>query len=345
MNEIKKGIASTIPLHFSNQLSRSIAYSDFKETEKEKNTLEILGKLKEYRLLPEHKITGDYIIPHALKKGKICIFFAEGGIGKTFAAWGISRYAYIHQKVKLVYYFDGDNGVDTNFSRNVENLLSYANYYFINLNNPNYEDIPKGIDLLKSLISKPTDYTDVLFIFDSLKDFIGDADISSDKDMRYVMNLFMEIRKRGASIIIIHHTLKGKDIYKGAGTVKDSADTMYLIECLNSDTSQVDGFLDFKFVKEKARDGGENFNLRVDVARTEIEISNLNILGYYKKRDLDLIEKIEKLIKENYLISHNQIFKALKKHPTDKKVIKILSDFTNVKWFIKVKNRRKFYYV
>lgn len=296
MNEIKKGIASTIPLkHFSNQLGKSIAYRDFKLAEKEKNTLEILGKLKEYRLLPEHKITGDYIIPHAIKKGKICIFFAEGGVGKTFAAWGISKYAYVNEKVKAAYYFDSDNGLDTNFERKVTNLLGYANFVFVNLNNPNYENMPKGIDLLRDLISKPTDYTDVLFIFDSLKDFIGGADTSSDKDMRYIMNLFMELRKRGASIIIIHHTLKGKDIYKGAGTVKDSADTMYLIECLNSDTSQMDGFLNFKFTKEKARDGGENFKLKVDVATTNIELSDLNILGYYKERDLNLIEKLKNL--------------------------------------------------
>lgn len=345
MNEIKKGIASTIPLQFSNQLGRSIAYSDFKETEKEKNTLEILNKIKQYRLLPTHKIESDYIIPHALKKGKICIFFAEGGVGKTFATWGISKYAYVNGKVKEAYYFDADNSLDTNFERKVTNLLGYANFLFINLNNPNYENMPKGIDLLRDLISKPTDYTDVLFVFDSLKDFIGSADTSDDKDMRYIMNLFMELRKRGASIIIIHHTLKKSTVYKGAGTVKDSADTMYLIECLNSDTSQIDGFLDFKFIKEKARDGGENFNLKVDVATTNVEISNLNILGYFKQRDLDLIEKIESTIKNNNMIHHNKIFKLLKKHPTDKKVIKILSDFTNIKWFIKVKNRRKFYYV
>lgn len=340
----EEGVVRATPL-LNNQNESIIQFQDFKLAEKEKNTLEILDKIKQYRLLPTHKIESDYIIPHALKKGKICIFYAEGGVGKTFAAWGISKYAYVNGKVKEAYYFDADNSLDTNFERNVHNLLVYANFYFINHNNPNYDYIPKGIDLLKFLISKPTNYTDVLFVFDSLKDFIGDADTSSDKDMRYIMNFFMDLRKRGASIIIIHHSLKKSTVYKGAGTVKDSADTMYLIECLNSDTSQTDGFLDFKFIKEKARDGGENFNLRVDVATTNVEISNLNILGYYKKRDLDLIEKIENLIKQNYLISHNQIFKSLKKHPTDKKVIKILSDFTNIKWFIKVKNRRKFYYV
>lgn len=90
MNEIKKGIASTIPLkNFSNQLTGSIAYGDFKLAEKEK---ELENLLKNLEVQKEHKVESDYIIPFCVKANKITMIYAPAGVGKSFIAWGLSRY-------------------------------------------------------------------------------------------------------------------------------------------------------------------------------------------------------------------------------------------------------------
>ena len=143
---------------------------------------------------------------------------------------------------------------------------------------------------------------------------------------------------------MLHHTTKSGSSYKGATNLLDSVDTAYSVQPLNADTSRKDGYLQWKLKGEKKRDGGEDFELKYFIDSSDIELK-LDVLGYIKEKDIELIEQIEKVIKENYMISHDQIFKILKRHKKDKKVIKILNDFVNSKWFIKTKNRRKFYYV
>ena len=339
MNEIKKGIASTIPLkHFSNQLGRSIAYSDFKETEKEK---ELENLLKNLEVRKEHKIESDYLIPFSIKLNKITMIYAPAGVGKSFIAWGLSRYAYRTQKVNEVRYLDADNGLDTIFSRKIQNLIKYVNYRYINFNNPSIAQYISPNHLLNLL--KECDLTNKLIVIDSIKDFII-GDVTRDQDMNQFSKLIMRLRTQGATVLMLHHTTKSGSSYKGATNLLDSVDTAYSVQPLNADTSRKDGYLEWKLKGEKKRDGGEDFELKYYIDTSDIEL-NLDVMGYVSEKDIELIEKIEKVIKENYMIHHNKIFKLLKKHPTDKKVIKILSDFTNSKWFVKTRNRRKFYYV
>lgn len=338
MNEIKKGIASTIPLHFSNQLGRSIAYSDFKETEKEKKLENLLKNLE---VRKEHKIESDYLIPFSIKLNKITMIYAPAGVGKSFIAWGLSRYAYRTQKVNEVRYLDADNGLDTIFSRKIQNLIKYANYRYINFNNPSIAQYISPNHLLNLL--KECDLTNKLIVIDSIKDFII-GDVTRDQDMNQFSKLIMRLRTQGATVLMLHHTTKSGNAYKGATNLLDSVDTAYSVECLNANTSRKDGYLQWKLIGQKKRDGGEDFEIKYFIDSSDIELK-LDVLGYIKEKDIELIEKIEKIIKENYMIHHNKIFKLLKKHPTDKKVIKILGDFTNSKWFVKTRNRRKFYYV
>ena len=340
MNEIKKGIAETIPLkHFSNQLSESIAYRDFKLAEKEKNLENLLKNLE---VKQEHKIESDYIIPFSIKQNKITMIFAPAGVGKSFIAWGISRYAYRTQKVNEVRYLDADNGLDTIFSRNIKNLIKYVNYRYINFNNPSIEQYYISPHHLLNLL-KECDLTNKLIVIDSIKDFIV-GDVTRDQDMNQFSKLIMKLRTKGATVLMLHHTTKSGNAYKGATNLLDSVDTAYSVECLNVHTSRKDGYLEWKLKGEKKRDGGEDFELKYYIDTSDIEL-NLDVMGYVSEKDIELIEKIEKIIKENYMISHDQIFKILKRHKKDKKIIKILNDFTNSKWFIWTKNKRKFYYV
>ncbi|MCZ6116385.1 AAA family ATPase [Campylobacter ureolyticus] len=340
MNEIKKGIAETIPLkNFSNQLGESIAYRDFKLAEKEK---ELENLLKNLEVKKEHKIESDYLIPFSIKLNKITMIYAPAGVGKSFIAWGISRYAYRTQKVNEVRYLDADNGLDTIFSRKIQNLIKYANYRYINFNNPSIAQYYISPHHLLNLL-KECDLSNKLIVIDSIKDFIL-GDVTRDQDMNLFSKLIIKLRTQGATVLMLHHTTKSGSSYKGATNLLDSVDTAYSVQPLNADTSRKDGYLQWKLKGEKKRDGGEDFELKYFIDSSDIELK-LDVLGYIKEKDIELIEQIEKVIKENYMISHDQIFKILKRHKKDKKVIKILNDFVNSKWFIKTKNRRKFYYV
>lgn len=78
----------------------------------------------------------EWIIPYSMAKGTINIIYAPAGSGKTFSAWGIAKLAYLTNRVKTVFYFDGDNGLETLFNRSVDELVKYRNFNYLSLNTP-----------------------------------------------------------------------------------------------------------------------------------------------------------------------------------------------------------------
>ena len=207
---------------------------------------------KELRLTKEDLSRGkiDWIIPYAIAKGTINIIYAPAGSGKTFAAWGIAKLAYLTHRIRNVFYFDGDNGLETLFNRSVNELVKYRNFNYLSLNTPRSDEVFSKLgmrniktneELLQAYANSPTDYSNCLVVVDSLKDFVGRADIESGKDMNeYFRSVLMKLRSKGATIIALHHTNKQpKDkngepderglTFTGSQMILNSADAAYLV--------------------------------------------------------------------------------------------------------------------
>lgn len=296
----------------------------------------------------EHKpYPTEDILPFCVAKNTITNFFAPAGSGKSFLAVAIARTALLTGRVREVWYIDGDNSLRTVFQRD---LLAIAkenkNFHYVSLNNPNITQIT-GIELVKELIiGSKRDLTDVLIVFDSLKDFTAEYDIMKDSDMRVFFGLFMAIRDyQHASIIFLSHTNKAGESYKGSTSVIDSIETAYLVKPLNKgDNAKKSGYLDYYLEGVKAREGGMCVWCRVHATEKHIYIEGIDYQGYDKERDQRYIEKIAIVIRNNPGICQKELAKKLKRNKFDKKLIRILNDFTGNFWRTSVKNRRKRYY-
>jgi len=287
------------------------------------------------------------ILPFCIAKHAITNLFAPAGSGKSFLAVAIARTALLTDRVKEVWYIDGDNSLNTIFQRSLENISKEdKNFHYVSLNNPNVPRIT-GLELVRNqIIGSKRDLSDTLLVFDSLKDFTSKYDIMKDDDMREFFGIFMIIRDfQRASIIFLSHTNKAGEQYKGSTSVIDSIETAYLIQPKNKgDDAKKSGYLDYYLEGVKAREGGMCVWARVDATRKHVYIEGLDYQGRDKERDRRLIEKIAVTIRNYPGISQQELCKKLKRNRTDKKLMKILNDFVGNFWRVEVKNKRRVYF-
>ncbi len=287
------------------------------------------------------------VVPFCVVKNTITNLFAPAGSGKSFLAVAIARTALFTDRVKEVWCIDGDNSLRTVFQRDILAITKEnKNFHYVNLNNPHISQI-SGIDLVKQqIIASKRDLTDVLIVFDSLKDFTANYDIMKDSDMREFFGLFMTIRDfQHASIIFLSHTNKAGETYKGSTSVIDSIETAYLVHPKNKgDDAKKSGYLDYYLEGVKAREGCMCVWVRVDAISKHIQVEGIDYQGYEKERDQQYIEKIAITIRNNPGICHKELAKKLRRNKKDKRLIKILNEFTGNFWSLKIRNKKKCYF-
>ena len=302
----------------------------------------------DFDVRPEHQPDpSEDILPFCIAKNTITNLFAPAGSGKSFLAVAIARTALLTERVREVWYIDGDNSLRTIFQRNLLTICKEnKNFHYISLNNSHVERF-SGLEVVREqIIASGRDLQDVLVVFDSLKDFTEDYDIMKDSDMREFFGLFMRIRDyQHGSVIFLSHTNKAGLAYKGSTSVIDSIETAYLVQPRNKgDAAKQSGFLDYYLEGVKAREGGMCVWCRVDATKKHIYIEGLDYQAYEKEKDRRYIEKVAIVIRNNPGICQQDLAKKLNKHKFDTKLIKILNDFVGNFWRVEVKNRRKRYY-
>ena len=80
------------------------------------------------------------ILPFCIAKNTITNLFAPAGSGKSFLAVAIARTALLTERVREVWYIDGDNSLRTIFQRNLLTICKEnKNFHYISLNNSHFE--------------------------------------------------------------------------------------------------------------------------------------------------------------------------------------------------------------
>ena len=285
-----------------------------------------LERARKYKLMDID--TENWLIPYVLSKQSIIVLYAPADSGKTFAAWGLAKFSYLTQKVSEVFYFDGDNGIPVLFGRGVEELTKYSKFNYISLNNPrihrDFEEVD-NFKLLKDIATNSDeDLSSMLFIFDSLKDFVVELDMENGRDMKkFFREYIMNLRLRGATVIILHHSnkvVKNPDdtvntnqlTFAGSQQILNSIETAYMVVPSNCDTAQQDCYLRYEFIGEKRRIGGNRFELTVHTLPGEghrnldIELNVPEITSYVRnKKELGMIEKAQLNLSGFSLINFN----------------------------------------
>lgn len=174
----------------------------------------------------------EMIINDFLPHNQITMFYAPSNIGKTTSTMGLINYILSKDKEMKCFYLDYDNGVSTMKPHLVEVTKSNENFHYISADKT---DRTKLDQILQEL--EQDDLTKVIFVYDSFQHFI-DGDLSTSKTSSEIKTFFEKLkrlRKKGATTIILHHTLKSKNKdgneteFLGLNIIKDNLDNMFFL--------------------------------------------------------------------------------------------------------------------
>ena len=233
----------------------------------------------------------EFLIKDLIPKKMITMFYADGGMGKTWFSYAIAAYLCKHS-FETVYYLDFDNPIVTLKERKIDELL-IDKYPRLNyLQRSKVELTP--LELIEGLSNKATAhaYNNMTFLIDSIRDV---DDINDDKKAMRVMGLLKNIREAGGTVILVHHANKDGKNYQGSNNIKNSLDCMFKLTKLPSANS----CLSVELETQKERGGVRDCAFSVDTENLELKALVLE--------DAKMSPEQKKFIE--------QIQAVLKKHP------------------------------
>ncbi len=233
-----------------------------------------------HQLLENFKI--DYVIDNFIVKNDITMIAAAPSDGKSINTIAIANMALSSDKIKYCHYIDGDNGTTTIKNRSIDQLQLKWGDRLVYHYGATQAEYTKHVGELKK-----DDLTDLLVVIDTIKNFMVGLDRNNNKDATTTLMDLIALRKRGATVIFLHHTNKPqKDVevaYAGAAAFREDAGFAYILK-----RNQDKNF--FIFTKIKDRD-----DLITDVA------FSLDFVNHYLHK-LDL--EFAKETKEDAEINH-----------------------------------------
>ncbi len=286
-----------------------------KEIAKIKSELAIQGKKKiddieKYfttKVLDYEKVKNTefaYLYDNFVVKNEITMFAAPPASGKSLIAVALSNMFLQQKKVKTVIYFDADNSIATIKNRNIHKLSKQHGLKFKYL----HESSCSKLDMLQIIKQlQKTDLTDILIVFDNIKNFMQNGDRDKNKDVSRIMDMLKSLRAAGGSVIFLHHTNKPqKDVnelmYAGSSAWQEDTGNAYIL-------SKNEYKNTFVFKNIKARTGELQ-----NIAFTYNDNHTVNMVNYQTASETEIDEEIRKEIQfilKNDNLNFSQIIKNL----------------------------------
>ena len=181
----------------------------------------------------------EFFIDDFLPKCAIVGFYGAKGIGKSMFMLGLCQMLLKNFKNLKILYIDGDNGLRTHKRRGLNHLIAKfdGRFKFVTGENERGEIVCSPRKFIKEfgIFIENKGLNSDIIILDCLRNFYPKgANLNEDRYIDELFDDFKAWRRKGASVIFIHHPTKilfdenGVIVPKGSGAICDNCD--YFIE-------------------------------------------------------------------------------------------------------------------
>ena len=293
---------------------------------------------KNLNALIANKLTADdlqvevsYLIKDFLVKNALYIIFAKAGQGKSWLMLALAIRLLQENLIKQCVYLDMDNSKAALKNRKIDELIEeYPNLAYIHSSKIN--ESSKDILYNLSLEAKQSEncFEGVLFIFDSIRDFLGSSDMNSDRDILPIMAQLKNLREAGATVIFLHHTTKDSDghQFKGSTSFIDSVDVAYSLA-----SSRNENILSYQLMVHKDRLSVENTALELDTQTMTLTSENFEFSSM-SENEVNFVKSVQEFLQSVGAdgVKQTELLQGVGKSSDDKTARKYLKNFSGNMW-------------
>jgi len=300
-----------------------------------KNTLQNNSQSLLY--LQANKLTADdltkeveYLILNFLVKESLNVFFAKAGQGKSWLMLSLATTLLKSEKIGQCFYLDMDNSMMALKSRKLNDITEqYPDLFYIH--SSKIDESPRSIleRLSYDASQNKGAFEDTLFIFDSIRDFMGGRDMNSDRDILPLMAELKTLREAGATVIFLHHTTKESDgqQFKGSTSFIDSVDVAYALSSTRSGNK-----LSYTLNVHKDRLSVDNSAFELNTETMTLTSENMQ-LARMSENEANFTLCVTEVLQSNTDgLTQSNLLQAIGKNSNDKTARKYLKKFSGEMW-------------
>ena len=276
----------------------------------------------------------EFLIKDFLVKEAITMIYGAASQGKTWFMYALTKHLLDNNSIKKAFYIDMDNGKRQLKDRGADkNLLIYPNLRYIIKSTISISPFELIEEINKSAYGQ--NYKDILFVFDSTRDFV---DTKNDKQAKLFMEKMKNIREAGGTVLLIHHATKSGRYIDGSAEFPRSADNVYELKQKIRSGSVLHYALNVENDRDPIKDMSFSVNTKTFTLKQEDDT--------FVKLTLQEEEFVKSILKELEIEPLNQtkLFAKIGKKRDDKTARKMLDKFTDIFWHFKINGREKLYY-
>lgn len=285
----------------------------------------------------------EHLIKGLLIKNTLNMHFASGGKGKSLLALSITVKLLKENLINEAFYLDMDNSIIALKNRNLSKLIDDVK----GLNYIHKIKIDSPKKLLKNManvaLSDKEAYRDKLVVIDSIRDFLGGADVNHDTQVIPILDYLKILRESGATVIFLHHISKGgieSKQSKGATAFRDSVDSSHYVDSSRIDNNN----RSYTLTSDKDRIGfAENLAFELNVPNLTLNLGDYDIATLDKK-EMELVGKIKEILIKTPGIKQTELLKQLDL-VGNKKVVDLLQKFEDTFWIVQKDKQAKTYFI
>ncbi len=264
----------------------------------------------------------DFVFDGVLAKKLITLFYADGGNGKSWLAFTLANHCASTGMHTL--YLDFDNPLSVLKERNVNELLVKRHRNLKYIQRGKCRHTPN--ELLTQLNEKAVGnvYQDWVIFVDSLRNF---CNVNNDQQAMDAMNMLMNLREAGATVIILHHSNKDGKNYQGSNNIRNSIDNMYQVVKLDGQEGEIN--LHLKVKKERANIINTAFRIDAEtLTMTQLDETQVTMSAELEA----FVESVTEALTEQSPLNKTQLLKAAGKKKDDKTARAWLDKYDGTYW-------------